>query len=231
MTPFMTQSGNECTPIPRATSLGIFSYLQKFYSGILGYGSIGRQVARVAVALGMDVHAYTLHPKTTPESRRDNGYVPNGLGDVEGSIPSKWYSGEAKKELHEFLGSGLDLLVVALPLTPKTQHIISREEFEVLSAKKTYISNIARGAVIKTPDLIEALDKGLVRGAALDVAEKEPLPEDDPLWDAKNLVLTPHISSMSETTPTRVLEVLTQNLERLHEGKDLINLVDRKEKY
>ncbi|RKU40514.1 hypothetical protein DL546_000682 [Coniochaeta pulveracea] len=199
--------------------------------GILGYGAIGRQVARVFKAMGSDIHAYTLHPRNTPESRRDDTYTPPGLGDPEGQFPSKWFSGETKEELHEFLASGLDLLVVALPLTPKTEHLLGAPEFEVLSKKKTYVANIARGPIIKTDDIIEALNKELIRGAALDVTDPEPLPDGHPLWKAKNVIITPHISGASTEYTNRVLAILEQNLHRLAEGKELTNRVSRKDGY
>ena len=85
--------------------------------GILGYGSIGRQVARVAKAMGMDVIAYTAGPRKTKESRKDGGYIVPGTGDPEGEFPSEWYSGTKKEEVHEFLKHEIDLLVVAVPLT------------------------------------------------------------------------------------------------------------------
>lgn len=85
--------------------------------GILGYGSIGRQVARVAKAMGMDVIAYTASPRKTKESKRDDGYIVPGTGDQEGEFPSEWYSGTSKEEVHHFLKQEIDLLVVAVPLT------------------------------------------------------------------------------------------------------------------
>lgn len=85
--------------------------------GVLGYGSIGRQVAHVAKAMGMDVIAYTASPRTTPESKHDNGYIVPGTGDPDGSIPSAWYSGTSKEDVHEFLKQEIDLLVVSVPLT------------------------------------------------------------------------------------------------------------------
>lgn len=199
--------------------------------GILGYGSIGRQTARVAKAMGMDVHAYTLSPRTTPASREDHSYSPAGLGDPKGIFPSKWFSGSSKEEIHEFLDSGLDLLVIAVPLTDKTQGLISKPEFEILSKKRTYVSNIARGPIVNTDDLIEALDQGLIRGAALDVTDPEPLPEGHPLWKAKNVTITPHISGASGAYYTRLLDIFRLNLERLSEGRELINKVNRKKGY
>lgn len=74
-------------------------------------------VARVAQALGMDVIAYTASPRTTPESKKDTGFIVPGTGDPEGAIPSQWFSGTSKEDLHEFLKQGIDLLVLSVPLT------------------------------------------------------------------------------------------------------------------
>ncbi len=181
--------------------------------------------------MGMDVHAYTLHARDTPESRRDDGYTPPGLGDVEGTFPSKWFSGSSKEDLHAFLGSGLDLLVVATPLTDNTKGLISAPELKVLGAK-AFLSNIARGAVVDTDDLIYALNEGVIRGAALDVTDPEPLPDGHPLWSAKNVLITPHVSGGTTKYVERVLAILSLNLERLGEGRtDLINRVSRREGY
>lgn len=185
----------------------------------------------MATALGMEVHAYTLHERKTPESKRDETYAPAGLGDPEGIFPSKWFFGESKEQLHEFLGSGLDLLVISMPLTEKTTGLISAAEFKVLSEKKTFVSNIARGPIVNTEDLVEALDKELIRGAALDVTDPEPLPEGHPLWSTKNVVITPHISAASESYFERVWAIVKLNLQRLSQGKELTNKVNRKEGY
>lgn len=74
-------------------------------------------VAHVAKAMGMDVIAYTASPRKTPESKHDNGYIVPGTGDPDGSIPSAWYSGTNKEDIHEFLKQEIDLLVVSVPLT------------------------------------------------------------------------------------------------------------------
>ncbi|KAI8626093.1 D-isomer specific 2-hydroxyacid dehydrogenase [Xylariaceae sp. FL1651] len=201
--------------------------------GILGYGSIGRQVARVATAMGMEVYAYTNRPKPTPESRRDHGYCPPGLGDPEGALPTRWYSGTTDAELNEFLGSGLDLLVVAVPLTPQTRGMLGAAQFKLLAGekKKAYVSNIGRGATIVTDDLMTALDEGWIRGAALDVTDPEPLPKDHPLWRKKDVIITPHISGNTDSYNKRLLAILDINLERLSEGKDFMNQVSRKRGY
>ncbi|KAH9899028.1 hypothetical protein F4778DRAFT_741944 [Xylariomycetidae sp. FL2044] len=199
--------------------------------GILGYGSIGRQVARVAKAIGMEVYAYTNRPRDTPESRRDHSYVIPGLGDPDGVLPSKWFSGTEPHELAAFLSSGLDLLVLAVPLTPQTQHLMGPEQFKLLTNRHTYVTNIGRGPVVDHDALITALDEGWIRGAALDVTEPEPLPKEHPLWHKKNVIITPHVSGNSKSYNTRLLEILDVNLERLGQGKEFLNKVSRKRGY
>jgi phosphoglycerate dehydrogenase-like enzyme len=180
----------------------------------------------------MSVHAFTLHPRNSPESKRDESYHPPGLGDPEGNLPSKWYAGSTTAELHEFLSSGLDLLVVSLPLTDKTRHLIGLAELELLGKnRRTFISNIARGAIINTDALIKALNSDVIRGAALDVTDPEPLPQDHELWKAKNIIITPHVSGASTQYSTRVLAILGINLERLSRDQELMNRVSRKDGY
>ena len=201
------------------------------FRGILGYGGIGRQVARVSKALGMQVYAYTLSPRLSRESKKDAAYVPPGIGDPEGEFPDKWFSGSSRSELHEFLSSDLDLLVISLPMTNSTRHLISKSEFEVMSKKKTFVINVSRGAVIHTDDIIEALNSGKIRGAALDVTDPEPLPDGHPLWSAKNVVITPHVSGETAKYTDRVLDLLLQNLKRLSMGEVLMNVVDQEKGY
>ncbi|KAH8698600.1 D-3-phosphoglycerate dehydrogenase [Talaromyces proteolyticus] len=193
--------------------------------GILGYGCIGRQCARVAKAFGMDVYAYTLHERATPESRKDESFTEPGLGDPEGIFPSRWFFGD--KQLNDFLGSGLDLLIITLPGTTKTKGLITKTQFEILSKKKAFVSNVGRGTIINTDDLVSALENGKIRGASLDVTDPEPLPADHKLWKTPNAIITPHTSGISDHYSERVMKILAYNLSRLHEGKDLINQVDK----
>ena len=208
--------------------------------GILGYGGIGRQVAHVAHAMGMDIVVYTAHPRNTPEQRRDHGYYVPGVGDPRGEIPSAWYSGEDKASLHNFLAQDLDQLLISVPLTAKTKHLLGKTEFDILAQKNAFVTNIARGDIIVQAELVQALNeydsenptpgKGL-RGAALDVTTPEPLPEDDPLWDAPNCIITPHISGANAQYSERALTVLEANLERLAKGERLLNQVSREKGY
>lgn len=197
--------------------------------GILGYGCIGRQVARVGKAFGMQVLAFTLHERPTLESKKDDSFTEPGLGDPEGQFPSAWYHGT--EQLNDFLGADLDLLVITLPLTSLTRGLLSRNQFEVLSKKQAFVCNVGRGPIIDTDSLIEALEQGKIRGAALDVTDPEPLPEDHPLWKAPNVIITPHCSGNSSHYYERVLKILSYNLRRLSQGLPLVNKVDRVLRY
>lgn len=202
--------------------------------GILGYGSIGRQVARVAKAMAMDIIAYTASPRKTPESKHDNGYIVPGTGDPKGELPSEWYSGTTREDVHEFLKQEIDLLVIAVPLTEKTRHVLSTPEFELLhksNPRGTYVANIARGPIIDQKALVDALEKGLIKGAALDVTDPEPLPADDPLWTAPNVLITPHISGSSDVYADRGFQLLIEQIKRKRSGKKLINEVNRERGY
>ncbi|KAI9369395.1 hypothetical protein BJX61DRAFT_150136 [Aspergillus egyptiacus] len=197
--------------------------------GILGYGSIGRQIARVAIALGMTVHAYTASPRPTPESRRDPHYIVPGTGDPDGTLPTSWHDGSSKASLHSFLSLGLDHIVVCLPLTPQTTRILGAEELAVLAANKNpkhpspYLTNIARGKVIDQDALIASLKSGELSGAALDVTDPEPLPEDHPLWEAPNVQISPHVSALGEEYFIRSFDIVRENWERMKRGEPLIN--------
>ncbi|KAB2577803.1 putative 2-hydroxyacid dehydrogenase protein [Lasiodiplodia theobromae] len=221
--------------------------------GVLGYGSIGRQVARVAQAMGMTVLAYTATPKDTPESRRDHGFIVPGTGDADGSIPAAWYSGLDKASLRRFLAQDIDILLVSVPLTDQTRGFLSTEEFDTLAAgssssngsidetkpwrdpakggKGPVLVNISRGQIVDQPALVRALHDGVLGGAALDVTDPEPLPADDPLWSAPNVTITPHISGNGASYTDRSLQILEENLARKERGEKLLNVVDKKRGY
>jgi len=224
--------------------------------GVCGYGSIGRQVARVFSAMGSNVHAYTSSPRDTPASRRDTGYIIPNTGDPEGAIPNAWYSGSDKTGLHTFLASGLDMLLVSVPLTDSTRGLFGQEEMDVLyraSMEKAkarsaavdedndeprlpdgqgcILLNIARGAIVQTDALISALKAGKLQGAALDVTDPEPLPEDSELWDLPNAIITPHASGLFKEYIERGFDILAENLRRREKGERLVNEINRKKGY
>lgn len=201
--------------------------------GVLGYGSIGRQVGNVARALGMRVHAYTRGEKVGG-ARRDEGYVVPGTGDREGVVPERWFS-EEKEGLAAFLGSGLDVLVLAVPLTGNTKFLIGKEELEVLVRGRegreggAYVVNIARGGVLDQEALLERIrdPQGGVEGAALDVVVPEPLGEDSGLWGEEKVLLTPHTSGLTTRYLERSMEIFAGNLERLEKGEPLVNVAEK----
>lgn len=182
----------------------------------------------------MDVIAFTASPKDTPEKKKDGGFIVPGTGDPEGNIPSEWYSGLDKPSLHKFLSQDIDFLLVSVPLTNQTTHMLSTKEFEVLSQggkKPAFVTNIARGPIIDQPALIESLKDGTLRGAALDVTDPEPLPSDNELWSLDNVIVTPHISGVGQAYTERAFQVLEKNLERRQKGEKLINVVRRDRGY
>jgi phosphoglycerate dehydrogenase-like enzyme len=197
------------------------------FRGILGYGAIGRQCARVAKAFGMDVIVYTLRERSTAEAKKDDSYNVPGTGDPDGLLPSKWFFGNSKESLNHFLAQDIDLLVICLPLTTSTTGLVSKEQFQIMSKRRTFVSNIGRGPIVNTGDLIQALEEDLIRGAAIDVTDPEPLPKEHQLWRTKNIFISPHVSWHSTDLTKRLLGVLELNLERLSEGKPLVNEVDR----
>lgn len=172
----------------------------------------------------MDVHAFTLHERPTPESRKDDSYTEPGMGDPNGIIPSQWFHGY--EQLNAFL-AGLDLLVITLPLTPLTRGMISQEQFRILGGRKAFVCNVGRGPIVDTDALITALNYGTIRGAAVDVTDPEPLPPGHKLWRAKNITITPHVSGNSTHYNERVLKILIENLKRRAQGNKAINAVDR----
>lgn len=195
-----------------------------------------REVARLFTALGSQVVAYTAGPRRTAESRADAGYIVPGTGDPSGTLPVAWYSGTTKSDLHNFLRQGLDLLVICLPLTSSTEKSIGKDEFQILASACTtpggpYVANISRGKIIDQPALVEALNGGVLGGAMLDVADPEPLPKEDPLWSARNVIVTPHVSGLGVEYKGRAYDVLITNLERREKGERMFNLVDRRKGY
>lgn len=199
--------------------------------GILGYGAIGRQCANLARALGMDVVAFTMRERPSPESRKDDSYCVPGTGDPDGLIPTRWFHGTTKEVLNNFLAQDLDILVICLPLTASTRNMISKEQFDILAKKKTFVTNVGRGGHINTEHLIEALEQGLIRGAAVDVTNPEPLPKSHPLWKAPNLLITPHVSWVSSDYWRRILQILEHNLEALSRGTPFVNMVNKELHY
>jgi phosphoglycerate dehydrogenase-like enzyme len=184
--------------------------------GLWGYGGIGRQTARLAKALGMQVHALT----RAGVSARDHVYCVPGTGDPQGQLPDRAFS---REQTREFL-AGLDFLVLALPLTRANEGIVGEAELRALPPT-AHVLNPARGPLIQEPALLRALREGWIAGAALDTHYHYPMPPDHPLWMMPNVIMTPHISGSSGSPffLQRVWEILVHNVTRLAQGEPLLN--------
>jgi phosphoglycerate dehydrogenase-like enzyme len=189
--------------------------------GIVGYGSIGREVGRLGRAFGMRVLA--LRRST---GRTEAGYAVEDTGDPAGAIPERFYPPEA---LHEMLAE-CDYVVIALPSTPETHHFIGEAELRAMKPT-AYLVNIARGALVDEAALVQALREGWIAGAGLDVFEQEPLPSDSPLWDQENALISPHVAGFTPRYDERAVALFVQNLARYLAGERLLNLVDRAKGY
>jgi phosphoglycerate dehydrogenase-like enzyme len=170
---------------------------------IVGYGSIGHEVARLAKAFGMRVTGVTRSGNGEPGAAER--IVPVTALDRE--LPNAGY------------------VVIAAPETAETQHLFDAARLARMKRGARLI-NVARGSLVDEAALVAALESGALGGAALDVAAKEPLPPDDPLWRAPNLLLTPHVSAVSDRLWARETRLLVDLLDRWFAGQELFNLVD-----
>ncbi len=196
--------------------------LQDKTLGILGYGSIGRELARLAKPFGCKILV------TNRDARQltDTGYSEVGSGDVEGNLPDRVYPSEATRSML----AECDFVVITLPLTERTHYLFDEEMFKAMKPS-AFLVNVGRGAIIKEADLVRGLKKGWLAGAGLDVYEEEPLPEDSPLWELENVILTPHISGFTPHYDERATDIFVENLRRYLAGEPLLNLVNREEGY
>lgn len=193
--------------------------------GILGYGHIGREAARLAAAFG----ARILVANSSGQRQPIGGYTVPGTGDVDGGIPEAWFSTTNPQSLTTFL-SECDVVLLSLPSTPATRHILNAHMLSYLKPTAVVV-NVGRGDAIDTDALVAALDAGRLGGAALDVTEPEPLPDGHTLYGRKNVIITPHTSWRSVKFQDLALDILIVNLERLIEGKELMNAVDLQRGY
>jgi phosphoglycerate dehydrogenase-like enzyme len=171
---------------------------------LLGVGAIGEQTARIAAALDMNVIGV----------RRDPSVGAPGVERMVGN-----------DQLLEVLPEA-DFLVVTVPLTHETEKMIGERELRAMKPG-AYIINIGRGKVIDQDALIRALREGWIAGAGLDVTDPEPLPEDSPLWDMDNVIITAHYSGLTPYYNERALEIFLDNLGRYRAGQELRNVVDK----
>lgn len=168
--------------------------------GVIGAGDIGQAAMKVALALGMNILTYNRTPKV-------------------------WADPKIQSVSLEELLKQSDFVTIHCPLSPATKHLINMEKLMIMKPT-AYIINTARGAIIKEDDLIEALKKGIIAGAALDVQDPEPPALDNPLFDMDNVIMTPHIGWRRLETRQRLLNMTADNIAAFLAG-DPINVVNK----
>lgn len=190
--------------------------------GIVGYGSIGRELARLLQPFG----AVVLAAKREVMQPVDAGYTIEGLGDANGDLFVRLYPIQALKSMIK----DCDFVVVALPLTPATRGIFDAEAFAAMKPT-AYLVDIGRGNVVDPAALIQALQEKRIAGAGLDVFSEEPLPPSSPLWKLPNVLISPHIAGISSKYLERAADLFAENLRRYASGLPLLNLYDPERKY
>ncbi|RKY89747.1 D-2-hydroxyacid dehydrogenase [candidate division KSB1 bacterium] len=171
--------------------------------GILGLGAIGTEIAKLGKAFGMKIYGMD----------RDTG---------KKTFVDVFFKKEELKNIIKIM----DYIVLSLPLTEETFHILGKEELDLLKPDSVLI-NIARGKLIDEEYLIKVLKEGKIKGFGTDVYYNEPLPEDSELFDLPNVVMTPHIGGNFEGYIDEVGKSFSENLQLFFTGKPLKNVVDR----
>ncbi len=170
--------------------------------GIIGLGSIGREIARKGKCFGMKVIGIRKTRK-----------------DVE------WVDEIHTPENLDLVLQNSDYLVLCVPATAETTNLIGERELKKMK-NSAYLINIARGDVVDEKALIRALREKWIAGAAIDVTVEEPLPSGSPLWELDNLIITPHVAGSSPYYWDRAVEIFVENLKRFIRGEELVNVVD-----
>lgn len=175
---------------------------------IVGFGRVGKQIAKIAKSLGMYVNVLMYQ---TP---------------VRNINVDKVYQ---EKNLDRMLRKS-DFVISCLPLTDKTQKLFTYKKFKQMK-KTAYFINVGKGPTVDEKDLIRALKEKIIAGTGLDVFEKEPLPETSKLWKIKNVLITPHYAGMTPHYTDRVIDIFCLNLKAYLKNKTLPNLVDKNKGY
>ena len=173
--------------------------------GIVGFGSIGSAVARLARAFGMRISAIRRRAAAGP------------IDGVDELLPPE--------RLDEVLAKS-DVIVLSLPHTPDTKQIIGRRELDRIT-RGALLVNIARGKLVDDAAVVDALKDGRLGGAALDVFTREPLDAASPYWDLPNVIVTPHTAGAMQDYWTPLIVLFSDNLRRFERGEPLLNVVDK----
>ena len=172
--------------------------------GCIGFGGTGRAIAKRAAAFGMRCQA--IDPENVPPSAEVQSVRPVG-------------------DFYDVLATS-DVVAICCPLTPQTKGMLDARAFAAMKPG-AFLVNVTRGEVMVEAALVEALSSGRLRGAALDVAPREPLPPDSALWRMPNVVMTPHTAGASQFRAPRNIERFVENLKRLRRGAPLEGVIDK----
>ena len=176
--------------------------------GIVGFGGVGRDVARRAVGFGMRVLGIDIE-EVAPEPGVEAIWKPERMRDMLGQS---------------------DVVVIGLPLTKATRHLFTRDLFRQMKTTAILI-NVTRGEIVYGDDLLAALNDGLIWGAGLDVTDPEPLPKGHALWTHPRCVVTPHTAGGSPRRADRIVDTFCENLKAMRDGRPFIALVDKQKGY
>jgi phosphoglycerate dehydrogenase-like enzyme len=176
---------------------------------IIGLGQVGLKVAEVFAAMGVEVWGAARDPHTV-DAPSVSKIVE--IGAVDELLPD------------------VDAIVLCCPLTPQTQGLLDKRRLGLLPTGAIVV-NIARGPVIDEPALIEALTDGHLGGACMDVVTVEPLPQDSPLWDMPNVIMSPQSASTVDVENAMLTDLFCENLRRWLDGQPLRNLYSREKGY
>ncbi|KAL7425045.1 hypothetical protein Q5752_000733 [Cryptotrichosporon argae] len=190
-------------------------------AGLLGYGHIARETARLLQAYGVKIIA----ANSSGTRKVDDGYVLPGTGDEEGVIPEAYYSTNDAASFKDFLSKS-QILIASLPSTPATQWLLTEEHLKTLPAGAIFL-NVGRGDLVRSADILAALDApGGLAGAALDVTDPEPLPDGHALFTHPRVIVTPHVSADFEGYFDASVDLCIANAERVRAGGKAYNIVD-----
>ncbi len=182
--------------------------------GLVGYGSIARELARLLIPFNVTLLAAkrdVMHPE-------DTGYTIEGHGDPEGNYFHRLYPIQALKSMI----SECNFVVVTLPFTPETKNLIGEAELRTMKPG-SFLIVISRGGIVDEAALHKVLEEKHLGGAVLDVFSQEPLPSESPLWKSANAILTPHVSGFSPLYKERAGLLFAENLRRYLRGEPLLN--------
>lgn len=190
--------------------------------GIVGYGSIGRELARLLLPFGVSV----LAAKRDVMQPGDSGYTIQGTGDLDGDLFVRLYPIQAVRSMIK----DCDFVVICLPLTPQTRGIFSEGELAAMKPG-AFLVDISRGGVVDQVALLQSLQEKQIAGAGLDVFSEEPLPPASLLWRLPNVLITPHIAGISPHYLERAADLFSENLKRYTGGMPLLNLFEAERGY